>query len=902
MGRSLQISVGGGCRSPNATLVGGPSQRGPSPSGGGSLNSPQGNLRRSNSRLPQQAANAYQAQAPQSWDDVEAMRYAKLAMQVESDEESDVCRQIAGMRMPAAMPAPQMPVLSSGGRYDDLLLRHGSSHQLVMLFPELFGNDPPTDAGRRPDKAGRFHGQTNTYGKEAFSPDAVVRMLGLASSWWDDAPNVGTYNVPPRGRLIFVGDTHGQLEDVLWMFFKYGVPSRVNQYMFIGDIVDRGGHALDILLLLFAFKRDDPASVHILRGNHEDSTTCSMYGFKAELETKFSATDEGGWVYTFITNQVLPLLPLGAVVGERGHGVVMFVIHGGVPVRLPGQTGPIMVADIERLNRKVVTTQNQQSPEDLLMFNLLWADPLKQGEEGKGPRGRGNTFTEEDTMRFCRANGVSCVIRAHQPPSDLHGFEYQHQNRCITVFSASNYCGNLGNKGGVLICDFQSYAQSGPMAKEHWAPAWPQLQELCRDPANNIVTATGEQRQRVAMSVEADSANQDSSARALEQVTNKAIDEICRQKEALYQAFAQSDLQDSGMVSLSVWEEVMATCLPNVPKVWLDLAGFWRLSEPVQYVQFLHRFQILADMGNHRNSTHVDLLTKMSELRANISDTHADHLLATLDQDFSGSVDLREFEVFLRKNQVEVPQWQAAALFEAMVMSLGRNPGVEDIILALALVGVVHPRSPDSFRMNNLCKMIGEGIIRTGKTLVGFFRQWDTDHNGWLRCSELEWAIRQGVPEVCQKLAPGDPQAIVMYIDNGGVANDRISLIEFLRAVGPPSVARALHYALIGELLKPVYFHKPMLISFMSAYDPASSNTVNLDEFRAGLEEMNRQLNGQGWKRLSSNQVNAICEIASGGGHYVQYRDFLGSLKASDTERRKASLDVVRFAMRSAFG
>ena len=43
------------------------------------------------------------------------------------------------------------------------------------------------------------------------------------------------------GRLLILGDTHGQLEDVLWIFFKHGEPrSTDNVYLFNGDVADRG--------------------------------------------------------------------------------------------------------------------------------------------------------------------------------------------------------------------------------------------------------------------------------------------------------------------------------------------------------------------------------------------------------------------------------------------------------------------------------------------------------------------------------------------------------------------------------------------------------------------------------------------------------------------------------------
>ena len=38
--------------------------------------------------------------------------------------------------------------------------------------------------------------------------------------------------VPHSGKFVVVGDTHGQLEDVFWIFFKHGFPSSSNIYLF----------------------------------------------------------------------------------------------------------------------------------------------------------------------------------------------------------------------------------------------------------------------------------------------------------------------------------------------------------------------------------------------------------------------------------------------------------------------------------------------------------------------------------------------------------------------------------------------------------------------------------------------------------------------------------------------
>ena len=63
-------------------------------------------------------------------------------------------------------------------------------------------------------------------------------------------------------RLRVCGDTHGQLNDVLWIFDEHGEPSPTNAYLFNGDIADRGSHALDIFLLLLTYQLADPLHVH----------------------------------------------------------------------------------------------------------------------------------------------------------------------------------------------------------------------------------------------------------------------------------------------------------------------------------------------------------------------------------------------------------------------------------------------------------------------------------------------------------------------------------------------------------------------------------------------------------------------------------------------------------------
>jgi hypothetical protein len=57
----------------------------------------------------------------------------------------------------------------------------------------------------------------------------------------------------PTHRHIIVGDTHGQLQDVLCIFLTHGAPSPSNRYVFNGDIADRGPNSTEIFMLTLLF-------------------------------------------------------------------------------------------------------------------------------------------------------------------------------------------------------------------------------------------------------------------------------------------------------------------------------------------------------------------------------------------------------------------------------------------------------------------------------------------------------------------------------------------------------------------------------------------------------------------------------------------------------------------------
>ena len=64
-------------------------------------------------------------------------------------------------------------------------------------------------------------------------------------------------------------------------------------------------------------------------------------------------------------------------------------------------------------------------------------------------RGGGTTcFGADVTEAFLLRNKLQLIIRSHEVA--MQGYNILHNGLCVTVFSAPNYCGDVGNLGAVV--------------------------------------------------------------------------------------------------------------------------------------------------------------------------------------------------------------------------------------------------------------------------------------------------------------------------------------------------------------------------------------------------------------------------------------------------------------------
>jgi protein phosphatase len=82
-------------------------------------------------------------------------------------------------------------------------------------------------------------------------------------------------HLPSQGKVVFVGDTHGDLdatEHVIHQYLKR--PYRIG---FLGDYVDRGSYSRENILYLLHMKEEHPDEIFLLAGNHEGYMVKEFY-------------------------------------------------------------------------------------------------------------------------------------------------------------------------------------------------------------------------------------------------------------------------------------------------------------------------------------------------------------------------------------------------------------------------------------------------------------------------------------------------------------------------------------------------------------------------------------------------------------------------------------------------
>jgi diadenosine tetraphosphatase ApaH/serine/threonine PP2A family protein phosphatase len=242
------------------------------------------------------------------------------------------------------------------------------------------------------------------------------------------------------GSIFFVGDSHGSIEDtflVLNFFTKVLRANTKTKFVFVGDYEDRNPNDLENLTLVVAFYLLCPDNVVLIRGNHEDRTINTHYGFVDNLLRAF--WEKGEELY----EQIIPFftrLPIAHISqmydNEDNVKARIFSVHGGIPIDQWDFLKPLILSEIEdNLTCEVEKSEDM----DPYSVSMLWADPdeMIQGivtdDQGSGRL----RFGAPVLNGFLAANNLHVVVRGHQKWNE--GYKIFFEGRLYSLFSTSKY-------------------------------------------------------------------------------------------------------------------------------------------------------------------------------------------------------------------------------------------------------------------------------------------------------------------------------------------------------------------------------------------------------------------------------------------------------------------------------
>uniref|UniRef100_A0A8C3XBS0 Serine/threonine-protein phosphatase with EF-hands n=1 Tax=Cyanoderma ruficeps TaxID=181631 RepID=A0A8C3XBS0_9PASS len=469
----------------------------------------------------------------------------------------------------------------------------------------------------------------------------VLQLLSETRRVLKEMPNITHLSTSYSKDITVCGDLHGNLDDLLLIFYKNGLPSEQNRYVFNGDFVDRGKNSMEIVIILFAFLLIYPNDLHLNRGNHEDYIMNLRYGFTKEVSKKY----KDHWKQILcLLRDVFSWLPLATIIDSK-----VLILHGGISDttdldflnalernKLKSlMRPPKSVRDRQDQTKKRIPTSkpskhiaNQHvagktqhisssgltepsgsnSPPDPALkewkqiLDILWSDPRSQnGCTPNKSRGGGCYFGPDVTAKLFKRYNLKMLIRSHEFKPE--GYEISHDGKVITIFSASNYYEEGSNRG--------AYIKLNP----ELTPRFVQYQVSKLTRRQNL-------RERVG---------------TIESSALKSLREkIYAHRSELTSAFAQYDVNGTGRISVNDWAAAMESVL-QLELPWRMLRSQLAQMNPDGEVDFMSCFYDLK-MDQPIKEAQPALAETLCRYRKDL-----EIIFNIIDKDHSGLISLEEF-------------------------------------------------------------------------------------------------------------------------------------------------------------------------------------------------------------------------------------------------------------------
>lgn len=225
-------------------------------------------------------------------------------------------------------------------------------------------------------------------------------LLEKARQLFEQEPKL--IHLPAEGRVVFVGDTHGDLdasEEVIRRYLRRG-----DRIVFLGDYVDRGDYSRENVLFLLEQKIDHPEQVFLLAGNHEGHLTKPLS--PTDFWDSLSWEERGSYGHLF---SKLPL------VASSPNGLL--ALHGGLP-------------DLDSLE-----AIDEVRWGDRDWDRIVWGDFVRHQQDEVSEWAGRPQLSERYFRRIMDRFERKVLIRSHQPLAPL----LMYEKRCITIMTSYAY-------------------------------------------------------------------------------------------------------------------------------------------------------------------------------------------------------------------------------------------------------------------------------------------------------------------------------------------------------------------------------------------------------------------------------------------------------------------------------
>ncbi|TNN18983.1 Serine/threonine-protein phosphatase with EF-hands 1 [Schistosoma japonicum] len=387
-------------------------------------------------------------------------------------------------------------------------------------------------------------------------------ILNKATEFFSKQSNLSEILLVNDHHLIICGDLHGNLVAALRVFEEVGLPNSQNRFVFNGDFVDRGTKSVEVLSLLLMAVLTYPDYIFLNRGNHEDIMVNKRYGFVKELMNKYPE-DKNNLVH--LCDKLFCSLPIGAIINDK-----IFICHGGISKHTD-------LVKLKILNRFKLSSLLQPclDGDNCVNFSdwqqvldLLWSDPQdKDGCRPNGFRGAGCYFGPDVTDNFLGITNFSMIIRSHE--CFMEGWRISHSGKVLTIFSSFDYFTLRSNDGTYARVTGSRSSQTNMTDLKAIVSLYP-TKCVSRDALS------------VSLDIYVDVCVLGKSEdhlcdKTLNDPVNMAFiclwQRIVRRKAKLLERFRALDIDNSGIISLTDWCDILAS-VTHLKLSWRCLRSF----------------------------------------------------------------------------------------------------------------------------------------------------------------------------------------------------------------------------------------------------------------------------------------------------------------------------------------